>query len=694
MTGYRNQPQRLSRKAFAAVVASGALLATGCSNMATTAVTTPDASAATLKGRVHGGNQPVTFANVYLYAVGQSGLGSAPTQIAQTTTDASGDFSFIQNSTGGANTSNTYSCASLPSGNPDLYILARGGNTQGTSDSSINNSAAVFMAPLGSCANVNSSTVVDITEVTTVATVAALAQYINPSTDGVGADGISSAINSSFALINNLVNQTSGAANTTLTLPSAGANAGGAVVTATPESAKLNTIANIISACVNETTSAGTACTTLFSNATPPANASATSQPSSTFPAATDVVQAALYMFLNGSSSTTNLTNLYNLSPATGAPYQPTITTAPTDWSIAIAYTSSSVCGGTPTPLFATPYEINVDAQDNVWLVNNNTASTGGALVELTPSGNAAACVTGASASRAGGFVDSHGNIWYDDLSNVYEYVPSTNALTAFTPAIAGFTGSPLAITGDGSGNVYFSTVVGSGGNATGYLYKIVGGLDTVTIPAGPALEISNQIGPYPVHLFPDKVGDIWSSAVEAFVSEVSPSAGVGALNGYTTSRFTTPSGSYGITVDENNLVYVGALNNSLTVLQPTGDSYGIAPGFPTPSNIGGMLNPLGVYLDGAKNTWLANNLSEANSGPYGLSVISSSGAAVSPATGFQKPAAYFNAPRSVAIDNSGNVWTTSDAIPNGVTETVGAAVPIYQPYSVGLSNGRFQEIP
>ena len=71
-----------------------------------TASTTPSAGMA-LGGSVHGGQQPVTSAHVYLFAAGTTGYGSAPSSLLNTstagvssdasgngyvTTDASGDW--------------------------------------------------------------------------------------------------------------------------------------------------------------------------------------------------------------------------------------------------------------------------------------------------------------------------------------------------------------------------------------------------------------------------------------------------------------------------------------------------------------------------------------------------------------------------------------------------------------------------
>jgi hypothetical protein len=46
-----------------------------------------------------------------------------------------------------------------------------------------------------------------------------------------------------------------------------------------------------------------------------------------------------------------------------------------------------------------------------------------------------------------------------------------------------------------------------------------------------------------------------------------------------------------------------------------------------------------------------------------------------------------------LVIDQAGNVWVAGDGA-SFITEIVGAAVPLYQPYSMGLTNGRYQAIP
>jgi hypothetical protein len=93
----------LGKMAAFAVLSALAVLATGCGNMATTALSaTPDGGAASLVGDVHGGNQRIAFATVKLYSVGLGGYGSSGTLFATTSTanDGYGSFSFTK----GANT--------------------------------------------------------------------------------------------------------------------------------------------------------------------------------------------------------------------------------------------------------------------------------------------------------------------------------------------------------------------------------------------------------------------------------------------------------------------------------------------------------------------------------------------------------------------------------------------------------------
>src|SRR5271170_8013715 len=87
-----------SKRNLLALLASSVIFSAGCANMSTTApASNPLATAATLSGKIHGGNQPVIGATVSLWYAGQNGSPAfVPTLAATTTSDSTGSFSFVQ----------------------------------------------------------------------------------------------------------------------------------------------------------------------------------------------------------------------------------------------------------------------------------------------------------------------------------------------------------------------------------------------------------------------------------------------------------------------------------------------------------------------------------------------------------------------------------------------------------------------
>lgn len=126
-----------------------------------------------LQGKVHGGQQPVTGAAIYLYVAGSTGTGSASSSLLvsapNTTKDGSGNYYATTDGNGGFTITGDYTC---PSGDTQVYIVAVGGNPGLASGT--NNAALTMMAPLGSCGLLKPSTFITIDEVTTVGSVAAL----------------------------------------------------------------------------------------------------------------------------------------------------------------------------------------------------------------------------------------------------------------------------------------------------------------------------------------------------------------------------------------------------------------------------------------------------------------------------------------------------------------------------------------
>ena len=702
---------RHSQSLLAAVLASSAVFTAGCANMATTAGgSSLSNNVATIGGRIHGGNQPVAFATVQLWFAGQ---GLPASVVAQTTSasDGTGSFGFVRGIDGGANagiSGNTFSCPSS-SVNPLVYVTATGGNTQNTGDINVNNTAAVFVAPFGLCKNITPSSFVYMTEVTTVATMAVWQQYFNPqttstssstglafTTDGTGLSFV--AMNNNYDLIPNLVNLANGTAVTSLTIagasPGGGVGAIGTSVTATPETEKINTIANILAACINSPSATSTACTTLFANATP-GDPTTTAQPAgTTFPVATNTLQAAYYMLTNPTNgSATRLTNLFALSPALGAAFQPTLANAPSDWTIAINYSSTSTCGALTNPghLINSAQDLAIDAVGGVWIANGETS---GNLSYLTHTGAPGTCVQVGSGPLTGIAIDyvvaGLPHIWLADSNsfNVYRYAPATAAATPFPTATP-----PASIAADGDGNVYFTTPAGAG-----TLYEIPGGA-TAPVPIFPAtagVSIATAIGTGP-KVVVDGAPSVWTTSGSTFItrsSSATPDTGLG----YSSSQFTTGGPTYGLSASPitnipppqngtKSYVFIDAdgTSNSMSLLQGSGNSYTLASGWPAT----GFSTPAAIASDGAQNIWTINNGVGANS----LVEVGLGQQQLSPSNGFQKDASYLAKGRSLVIDSSGNVWVGLDGS-NSITEIVGAAVPVYQPYALGLHNGQFQRIP
>ena len=680
-----------SKRNLLALLASSAVLTVGCANMSSTAPdANPFSSAATVKGSVHGGNQPVIGATVTLWFAGQGGPGLAPTKAATTTTDSLGSFAFVQG-TAGDGTTNNYVCPTS-GGSPLVYVTSKGGNTQNNGSPTQSNSAAAFIALYGDCSGIGASSFVYMSEVTTVATMAAVQQFFNPTDDSLRADGtgqqrlIMLNLPKTVAL---LANAATGLANASTTIPAAsGGNiASGVSLTATPETAKINTIANIISACVNGATSADPACATLFASAaTPIANTTNLNPGGGNFPATTDTLQALYYIFTNPTNSNgTNMSNLFGLQPAVGAPYVPLLASQPTDWTIGVSYFSASSC--TTGNFISSPTDINIDASDNVWFGN---AQAGGNLSTISSAGAPMNCVHfDAGASSTGGTLDSAGNVWFAGGTTLYRYNPSSASSLPFPVGVA-----PLAITADGAGNVYFS--------ATGSAYQLPA---AASAPAAVApVQISNLVGANPMRIMADNTsatpkttpGNIWVSSGASVVSQISPTTattGTGVLNGFLTTQFPAPAGSgnsYGISLDNNSNVYVSAIDTGFIFrLARSGSTWSAASSpwpFLNPASVG-INGPTGIAVDGRANSWIPN------SGSSSVSEISFFTNPLSPSTGFHKDPTFLNASNAAAVDQAGNVWIggTGNSF---ITEIVGAGVPIYAPYAVGINVGRFQAIP
>lgn len=623
------------------------LLLSGCSANFGNVANSPTQVTTQLRGEIHGGQQPVAGAHVFLFAANPGGYGQSSTSLL-TTGDGSdpgyGDY-FLTAADGSFNLNGDFIC---PAGNPVTYILATQGNpglTAGT-----NNTAISLMASLGTCSSLSGIPSISVNELTTVAAAYAFSGYMTDSIH-LGSSGTALALAglaSAAASAGNLVNLTTGQANAT----TPGSSSTG--VTGTVPVTTLNTLANILAGCINTngSTASGSSCGTLFSLTT------ADGTPTGATPSET--ATAMLNLVHHPVASTANIAALYALNTST-APFNPTLTAAPLTWVIGINYS-----GGFSSANSFQPPALAIDAEGNVWVVNSNGTS----VTEITTAGASASyfSYSGGNINHPGTIaIDNMGNAWATNSSGntVTEIIGSGAAATYFTSYGGasslypyGFGGGPVTLAIDGTGNVWVvgetagvTEIIGSGASAS-YSYYNAGG--------GPATGIAI-----------DDAGNAWvsnnASGSNSSVTEIT-------VSGTTPSYFNyTGVGTYptGIAIDAGGNVWItDQVNSSVTEITGSGASATRT----TYSGSGVNWHPTGPAIDGAGNVWVADLGSS-------LTEITGSGASAS--------YTYYSfggiqSGTSVAIDGAGNVWTANSNSTNTVTELVGVAIPVVTPITAG----------
>jgi len=373
-----------------------------------------------LSGTMHGGQQPVANATIQLYAAGATGYNSASTPLltSTVTTNSQGVFSITSD----------YTC---PASNPEVYIVGTGGNPISGSPANAN---LALMAALGPCSNLTSSTFININELTTVASVWALAQFMTGyATVGSSASN-SAGLAQAFTSVNSLVNVSQGTS-PGASLPS----------NATLNVTQINTIANILAACVNSAGGVagdGSVCGNLFT----------TTSVTGAIP--TDTIGAAVYMAKHPGNGTTTLFGLIGTTP----PFQPELSQAPNNFLIGVTYTGGGL---------STPKALAVDSSGDVWVANNANSVT-----ELGPTGT----VLSPTAGYVGGGLNApsaiavglDGTIWVANKSgNSVTHLSATGSPLSSSPFSGAGLNAPNSLAIDASGNLWLAN---SGSNSVSEL--------------------------------------------------------------------------------------------------------------------------------------------------------------------------------------------------------------------------------
>ena len=635
------------RSAFAAVL-SVPLLLTGC---AVDSLSGPNPEpGVSIQGSVHGGQQPIVGAHIYLLAANTSGYGGPG--IAASASNASVSLlttggGYVTSGAGGTfSITGDYSCT------PDtqVYLYATGGNSGAGS-----NTASGLMTALGNCpssGNFASATpTVVINEVTTVAAAYSFAGFATDPThiSSSGTTLAKTGIKNAFANAANLVDLSTGV--TRATTP--GGNG-------TVPRSLLNTLGNILAACVNSNGSVNgptnpSACYTLFNNAL--SAGSSGTVPSDTATAAINIAHNPGY----------NIASLMGL-PTAQAPFSPSLASNPNDFTVGIEFSGGGLNG---------PDAIAVDGVGDVWLADHGGAGT---VTELSPAGVALSPAGGyvvtAQSQFNGISLDPGGNIWlgaYNDSAIIK--MSSSGILLSGTSGYKDATiKNPYNIAVDGSGNAW-ATNCGNISCSGPYSVVVVSNSGSVLSGAN-GYTGSNQIS---LSIALDGSGNAWvANRDNNTMTKFSSTGTVLSGAGFSGGGLNKP---YAVALDHSGNAWVasyGSLNtSSVAEFSSSGTALSPSTGYTATA----IDSPDAIAVDGAGQIWVANT-GVKNNVNANVMELSNSGTAISPDSGYQ--GGNINYPVGVAVDGSGNVWAVN-SLNSTVTQLIGVAAPVITPLSVGV---------
>ena len=559
-------------------------------------------------GLVYANGYPVIGAQVQIYAAGNTGAGSTPTALTTAlTTNASGLFAVPS----------TLAC---PTAGRAVYALAKGGLVQGPNAS---NSDLWLMTALPACGSLPSSGAISVmvNELSTMASAVTLAQfYANGGNTGATATN-AAGLASAMAMEQELVSL------------GTGTSPGAAPPNVTVNSAKLNTLADALSACA----AAASGCGPLFAAAT--VNGTA---PTNTLDAAFNITR----------HPGANAAAIYALTM--GDQYTPVVASQPPDWMI-----FNTIAGGGLT----NPTGMGVDGYGNVWVASYT--SPGEVLAEFTQTGAAvyANGISNAGLNESWGLaVDASNNIWVEDEELSFnkggDILVFNNAGTALnTPGYTANIYWPTGISVDLNGDIWISNY----GNSTYALYSPTG--SSITTNCGTVNNCGYGQLVFPVAVVADANHVGWfGNQSDNTVTRV-------PLNATGITRITCCDGASGMAVDPNgNIWAANYYGDSLSELSPSGTVLlnGVTGG-------GQTHHPQGIEADSAGNIWTTNYRGNSISELAGATA-----AAISPTTGYGTDASLLE-PYALVIDASGNVWVSNYAQVT-VVEFLGAAAPVKTP--------------
>ena len=641
-----------------------------------------------LNGNVTSGSTPIVGSEVQLYAAGTTGYGSAPTALltSPVTTGSTGAFAL------------GYTCPAAPG--DQLYLVATGGAAAHG-----NNSDIALMTALGSCSSLKSGASVTINEVTTVASVYALSAFTSRAPTlgiDIGAPAPTSGCSSTgsatcnytgmvnaFKTAGNLVSSDTG--NAFSITPFYSANSVPFLNTSTVPQARINTLADILSSCIDASSAAN--CPSLFTDSTPTGGT-----------APTDTLQAVLNVAQNPGQNVSKLFGLVGSKPI----YTPALSAAPNDFALAITYTGAGLgiaAGGSTSQISDTG--IAVDTAGNIWVTAYNKTQSSLASSMIAQFNNLGEAITPATTESTanppvvtyGGYIP--GNTTATAMAYPYDvamdqsgalWVPGIDGLSEINPALSIAQDNLSTFVNDGNTKGDIIDVLGNVWVAAGTHIVEYSNAGTLLSPTGGwngKSNIDNAGYQFINHLTFDSTGQTLWASDHATGQLYQISTTDGKIQRQYPGSYTP------LVADGSKKVYgcVTGGGTSLNVYQSTSstavNTYSIA------TTRGCGSGPM--IIDGAAHIFASTST--------GYDEFTTSGTVLSPLNkGYTATSTgestVFKGPAAAAIDGSGNLWSVNlntgsvGVQVNVLTELVGIAAPVLTPQSLALQNGELATRP
>jgi hypothetical protein len=489
--------------------------------------------------------------------------------------------------------------------------------------------------------------------------------------------------------------------------------------------ATLNTLGNILSACVDSSNTAiatSDSCGTLFSTATGTGGTVPTDIATAMFNIAANPAGAA-------AGSTTYVTTLHNLQASSPEPYSPNLSSAPNDFGVAITYPASLNAHVTDAESIA------VDGNGQIWTTAQGDTSITlwsplGTVVNPSPTGNSNGYIFGYVS------VDTANNAWTgnaDDAAGppIEQFSDLGTLANTFTNNNGtGFKSAYTVIATQGTDNndpdAYFfegtttQQIEESTPNGGGVFGGLQGPFNVETPPAAQVFISHGSI---------DSAGDLWLTSeageqilrVEPTITSVDfgPFHLGDLFSGLTMVKnfpIHTPTITGAAFQPQPEFPAIDAANDAWIPIQTTASETGSAtptPGLEKISDTGAVTEyfsgtgansttqiftganfyqSFGAAVDGNGNIWVTNRLNAGLGGTAGapgsstlIELNGTTGAAISPSTNYTLGGILDDC-LNLAIDPSGDIWMTNFT-GNQLVEVIGAAGPVTTPLSTAAIN-------